>query len=295
MRAVKIFCGVLLGLFGLVVSLYLVGVAINWNDRQPSQEAGTFQRLIATRPAVPDADNAFVYQLGFAAPEDQDPAELGARRKAWLENFTPQTRSESDPLAGSVDLRSRASESIDTLLSECRNQDRQECAKLFQRLAGEWQAGAADALALDRYRTLLGYRQSREVIPLQPSAPIPGYGDIAYGHHLHLLTLLRSAQQGDFQAVHAGLVADSAYWRASKRDAQILISQMMAVAGLRNHFFFGNLVLRDVPADQVALVMPPDWQREFSVEERSMWLVMAGELAFNQHLLSGLAVGTSPI
>jgi len=60
---------------------------------------------------------------------------------------------------------------------------------------------------------------------------------------------------------------------------------MIAVAALRNHFFFSTLILRDLPSAQAGQAIPPDWSREFSLEERSMLRVMAGETMFLKPLL----------
>jgi hypothetical protein len=286
MKAVKILGGIVLGLFGLVVLLYLVGLAINWNDEPPSPEALAFQQLLDERPQVSDAQNAYVYGLGFAAAKDQDPVAVGARRMAWIEGFTLANRQQPDPAGEPLEMRSRAPAKVAGLDEQCRDGDRRSCADAFRELAGEWQPDEIESLALQRYHTLLGLRAWREVIPENVAAPLPSYAETIYAQRLYLLELLRKAKQGDAQAVRDGLNAESLYWRSAADNAQMLISQMIAVAGLRNHYFFGNLVLDTLPADKVASAVPPDWEREYSAEERSLRLVLAGELAFNKATLS---------
>ena len=140
-------------------------------------------------------------------------------------------------------------------------------------------------LALQRYRTLLGYRAWRDELPPHLSAPLPAYSVVLHGQRLHLLSLRQVAGQGEVAEVRAGLSADFEFWRGAQLNAETLISKMIAVAALRNHFFFSNLVLRRLPADQVMGAMPPDWQRPFSDEERSMLLVMGGELIYTKGIL----------
>ena len=108
-----------------------------------------------------------------------------------------------------------------------------------------------EMLALQRYRTLLGYRAWRDDLPPHLSAPLPAYGDVLHGQRLHLLSLRQLAGQGEVAEVRAGLSADFEFWRGAQLNAETLIAKMIAVAALRNHFFFSNLVLRRLPADQV--------------------------------------------
>ena len=114
---------------------------------------------------------------------------------------------------------------------------------------------------------------------------IAGLRGVLHAQRLHLLSLRQLAGQGKVAEVREGLIADVAYWRGAQLNAETLIAKMIAVAALRNHFFFSNLVLRRLPADQVMSAMPPDWQRPFSDQERSMLLVMGGELLFTKGIL----------
>ena len=142
-----------------------------------------------------------------------------------------------------------------------------------------------EMLALQRYRTLLAYALARRIAAafectiagLQRSSCMRSACTCCHSRQL--------AGQGKVAEVRAGLSADFDYWRGAQLNAETLIAKMIAVAALRNHFFFSNLVLRRLPADQVMSAMPPDWQRPFSDEERSMLLVMGGELLYTKGIL----------
>ena len=285
MKAAKVLGRIVLGFFGLVTLLYLVVLAVNWKDQPPSAAARKFEEMIAARPQVPARENAIVYLLGFNAQVDQDPYEVGARRLAWLETYTANTKLESDPLPDPLDLKSQGSPLIEPINKECGNDDRKPCAEAFEGIAREWQPTEMESLALQRYRTLLAHRAWRDVVPFHVAAPLPSYGDIMHAQRLYHLSLLQLAGPGKVDAVRNGLSADLAYWRGAARTSELLISRMIAVAAIRNHFFFANLVLRRLPADQVMQAVPPEWQREFSADERAMHRVMAGEWKFSQGAL----------
>ena len=84
----------LLGSLGCsVVLIFLVLVAINWNDRPPSAAARQFEQILAARPAVPGGRQCLrLSARASARPTDGDPVELGARRMAWLGNLRRQYR-----------------------------------------------------------------------------------------------------------------------------------------------------------------------------------------------------------
>ncbi len=285
MKVAKILARIVLGLFGLAILLYLVLLAVNWRDQPPSAAYRRLEQAVVARPAVPDGENAVVYLLGFSAPAGDNPREVGARRLAWLKSYTDQTTPETDPLQESLDLKSNGSAEMERLDKVCGNVDRQSCAEGFAHAAESWKPPDTEVLTLQRYRNLLGHRAWREVIPEQPSAPLPAYGGVLHAQRLHLLSLAQVAAQGNATEVRVGLAADFDYWRGAHLNAETLIAKMIAVAALRNHFFFSNLILRRLPADQVMIATPSDWQRAFSDDERSMLLVMGGELLFVKGIL----------
>jgi hypothetical protein len=174
---------------------------------------------------------------------------------------------------------------VEALAKDCGAEDRRTCADGFERAARGWQPTTTEAMALQRYRTLLGYRAWREVMPPHLSAPMPAYGDVMHAQRLYLLSLMQLAELGKVAEVRAGLGAEFAYWRAAQQNAETLIPKMIALAALRNHFFYSNLILRRLPADQVIDAVPPDWQRPFSDEERSLRLVMGGEALYMKSIL----------
>jgi len=287
MKAVKILVGIVLGLFGLAVLAILVGLLVNRHDRPPAPEAIAFQQLLDARPPIPHAENGYVYELGFRAPEDRDPREFGAWLFDWISDPAPVDE-QVDPLADWIELKAAASEPVAKLDETCRGDDRAACASSFLQFAEAWQPDATESLALRRYHTLLGYRAWREIVPTNMSDPLPAYADVLYGLRLNQLRLLQLARQRNVRAVREGLESESQYWRAAKAHAQTLISQMIAVAALRNHYFFGNLILRSLPADQASFAVPEDWRREYSPAERSMRLSLAGEYAITRRTLDEL-------
>ena len=57
-------------LVGSCILLYLVALAINWRDAEPSVAAQRMADFHLHRPAVRDDDNAYVFAMGFDVESD---------------------------------------------------------------------------------------------------------------------------------------------------------------------------------------------------------------------------------
>jgi hypothetical protein len=287
MKVVKVLGWLLLATLLLVVLIYLTLVAINWNDRPPSAAARQFEQIIADRPVVPAEDNALIYILGFGAPTDGDPVEVGTRRMAWLETYRYGIDLETDPLHAPLDFKNDGSPLVTHLLNACAQDiDRRQCASVFETVARDWLPTDLDALALRRYESLLTRRAWRDFVPQEAAAPTPDYGNAMHAQRLYLLRLAQWALQGRLDEVRDGLATDFAFWRTALPAADSIVGQMLAAAALRQHFTFSNLVMRILPAEHVTRAMPPDWSREFSPEERSMRRALAAETASMKRILA---------
>ncbi|HEX6397752.1 MAG TPA: hypothetical protein VFZ95_10025 [Steroidobacteraceae bacterium] len=281
MKALKILGWLLLATFLLVVLLYLVLVAINFKDRPPSAAVLQFEQIVAARPAVAADDNAAVYILGFGAPMDADPVDVGTRRMAWLETFDADTDSATDPLPTELSFQKEGSPVVSHLANACgQDADRLQCASVFESMVRAWQPNDMDALALRRYEALLTRHAWRDVPPAEATAPMPAYSNVTHAQRLYLLRLAQWAAQGRIAEVRAGLDADFAFWRTAIPAADTLVVRLISIVALRQHFSFANLILSRLPADQAMRAVPDDWRREFSTAERSMKRVMAGEMVF---------------
>jgi len=289
MRILKSTGWLLLGLITLVVLLYLIAVVINWRDAPRSAAAIRLDQIIAGRPAIPPTDNAAIYVLGFTAPPGVDPADMGARRMAHLEGLAAGKyvawKESDDPLHDPMSFEA-GSKMVARVKDACAwDEDRKACAEAIDLAVQEFRPDATDLLALQRYEALLTRHTWRDVVPLDLRAPLPPYAGVLHAQRLYMVRLAQDIAAGKVDAVRDVLNADAAFWRAALPSADNLIGQMIVVAGLRNHFFYAQHVLRKLPQDQIESAIPADWSREFSIQERSMLRVMAGECAFQIRVL----------
>lgn len=279
MKFLKVVGAILLGVIGLAVLLYVAGVAVNWRDQPPTAAALQMEKILGDRASVADRDNAFVYVLGFQAPAPEDPQVLGALRRDWLEDVNRDPKLiDGDPLKAGAGFNASRSQSSEHLAAHCGDShSRTECRDAF--IAAQSQPRLTlQELQLTRYRELLERRAWLEVVPQNPSTPLPAYGDIIEGQRLLFVDLATRAKSAPPAEIAAALRDDLRFWREVQGSADILITKMIAIAAIRQHFFFGTLVLREMRTGRAEVI--ESWGVPFSTEELSMRRAMAGELRF---------------
>jgi hypothetical protein len=278
MKVVKIIGVILLGLVGLAVLLYVIGIAVNWRDQPPSAAALEMKTILTDHPSVADEKNGFVYVMGFSVPASEDPQAAGVARMAWLAavNRDPGLI-DADPVKKDVDFEASKSRSMDRMRIACADSQASECRDAFLAAASQPRLLLQD-LQLARYRELLLRPAWREVVPLDIRVPMARYGDIIEGQRLFLVDLAARAKSSAPEELAEALRDDLAFWREAQKSADFLITKMIAVAAIRQHFYFGNLVLREMPAGQAPVL--ESWGVPFTAEELSMRRSMAGELWF---------------
>ena len=237
----------------VLVALPAIGllllVAINWRDQPPSADAERFDAMLRDRPALADAENAYVHLMRLTGPGD--PAYRDAR-----------------------------SADVDALSAAC--QEVTACADTLEKhpdvLSG-WLS--SEQWLLDRYRGMLhASRGWREPVPADLDAMFPAFGPARDAQELHLLDAWTRARAGDAGAVRDMLDRDLRFWRQVVASSDLLISKMVAAAAVERNFEWGAMALRSLPADAVDGAVPPSWREPITLSERSLMRALGGEWSF---------------
>jgi len=268
---------------GLGVAVYLIAVAINWRDQEPSAAAIQIVSLYRDRPALADEANAFIYVMGFSVAPHESPYRMGLRRTRWLEESNRQGHLDPkrDPLGKRPSLRLGRFHSINDFNTACRTEVEAACITAFQSsddVFRQWQA--SESWLLPRYRELIHYRGWREPVPFHLTAPLPPFGLVVDSQMLMFLDARVLAERGDYSGVRDLLEEDLAFWRRVLESSDTLISKMVATNSIKRHFELGNLVLRQIPPEHALSVMPAGWGIPISDSERSMRRCLVGEWLF---------------
>jgi hypothetical protein len=264
---------------GLAVALYLVAIAINWRDQPPSPDALRLRASYDDRPAVAERDNAYVYLLAIDAPLDADPYDLGARRLSWLRETAEQPFDyPGDPQTARLGYAS-TDPGVEQFLTKCATASR-DCADAFADsgfVRDQWLD--THAWLLQRYRALLDHAAWREEI-FGAARPWPNYAAPLAGQRLLLLEAKSLVDGGDIDGARSLLESDLRFWRMVLASSDLLITKMIAVAALRQHFAWGALALRGVPPELATTAEPEGWSQPMTAAELSLRRTLAGEWVF---------------
>jgi hypothetical protein len=246
----------------------------------PTAEQGRLLEVAANRPAVADGDNAWRYVLALPAPAGADLEAVSRSQIAWLEvvNRVGREKAGEDPLQDSPKPRDARSPGLSAITQACGTQKQAECiALLGSHSRAGWNAG--DEQLLTRYRVVLMRNGWREMLPMRGDIHFAPYADLIDGQKLYFIRLLEDAQESDAAMLRAAFQADLRFWRMLQANADLLISKMIGVAGIRQHYFFVNEILRRLPREIQRHAIPDEWRHATNGAELSMWRVAAGEYA----------------
>src|SRR5581483_607331 len=121
------------GTLGLVVVAYLALCLINWRDQPASESALRLAAVYRDRPAVSDADNGYVYAMGFAVARDVDPREAGVRRIAWVRSFSDDAQGPgaNDPVSSDPHYKATRAPRAQSISDACQRATR-ECTRALE-------------------------------------------------------------------------------------------------------------------------------------------------------------------
>jgi hypothetical protein len=278
------------GIVGLAMLLYLIVVAINWRDKEPSAAALRFESIYKDRPAIADSDNAYIFMMGFGVAPTEDPFAIGLKRKEWLTiaKHEVQLNLKDDPHPNSYDYKSNRTPETTKLLEHC-VPGKQTCAVEFDKsdaVLQDWLL--MDGWLLERYQTLLKFPAWLEPASYDVSEPLPAYAGVMDGQRLLLARAKVLARKNDVRGVRTLLEQDIRFWRMMLRSSDLLISKMIATAALNRHFELSNVILRQLSPTDAVQAMPNEWQTPISSTERSMLTVFGGEWMYSSRMLKTL-------
>jgi len=268
------------GPLAVIIFAYLVLLLINWRDQPPSAVALRLREEYRNRPSALDADNAFVYVMGFGAPPDADPREAGARRIEWIRTIPADAEypAPGDPVPGDESGMAARSLFGKKMSEECRTGAR-ECALVLEQSDDDsirsWIA--SEQWLLDRYLTLVRHPAWFESVPYDERAPLGSYSAVVDGHRLLLSRAYVLAAENNLSEVRTLLESDIRFWRQVLASSDILITKMIAVGALNRSYKLGNLAVRRLPVESQLAALPSGWTTPLTAAEQSLRRCLIGE------------------
>ncbi len=275
------------GALALIIGAFVTLLAINWRDRPPSAAAERLAATYRNRAPIPDADNAYVYAMGFFVAPDGDPREAGMRRIEWLRSLPGdlETPISEDPVPAYDAYKASRSAEVEKIIEACWR-IKPECAAALEGSEGTLRSWiSSEQWLLDRYRTLLRHPGWLEEIAPDPRAPFAVNNPLLEGQKLWLAQAYLLASENDAAAATQLLSDDARFWRGVLASSDLLVTKMVATVALTQTFAIGNLVLRRLPAESQLSALPLEWTKPFSIAERSLFRCMSGEWLYGLQLI----------
>lgn len=262
--------------------LTVIGLLLHeWWLSTPSEEAKKLEAIYQERRPLPDADNAWFDLYGFAAPAGEDPRAVGAQRIDWMKRVLGELNPvERDPGVNEFELKDHRSPVLVRITDACIRRPGLACSEAMKLNVDGAALSTLEPLLLPRYETLLQRAGVFALVEYDVSQPLPSYDLVMEAQRLLLLRLQDAARRGDVVTVRETLQRDHAFWRRMLATSEVLIDRMIAVAGIRQNFAFGNFAVRELPPEQQLAAIPPSWRTPFGGQELSLRRVMAAEYHF---------------
>lgn len=261
------------GLLG--VGLYLTALAVNRHDQPVSAEARELQGIHEALPAVADAENGYVYMLGFTAPQGSDARAAGAERAARLRAVGAEAAPSRASDRRQAAFPSLAAGQAEEAFTICPAGEQAACFEALREIedVGAWLDERAWILA--RYSRLLSHGRWREIgLPRSGPSPVRLLPALRAQQAWHL-EAWRRAGDHDAQGVREILREDVEFWRLVLADSLAAHSKLLATGALERHFAVANVVLQRLPAERVETAVPEAWRTPLTADERSMRRVLA--------------------
>jgi hypothetical protein len=275
----------LLSILAFTVCTYLILLAFNMKDSQISTAAARLQQYNNVRMQANNEDNAYIYAMGFTASKDEDPLAFGKKR---VEEINQRYATKPDSLLDKVSSPQNnllLSSELQQLTDACKVQGDKCLEALKVKAQVLPQLLVQQQWLLQRYQTLLTFKNWHESVPMSAVVPTPDYSLIARAHTLQMVQTWSLASQQQATAVNQQLTADIHFWRESLANADSLLSKLVITNIIKNHFGWANLILKQLSSDKIANATPQIWSIPLTEKERSILPALAGEWSFFNNML----------
>lgn len=234
-------------MLGTVATCYLLLLAINWQDEQPSAAARALQQRLHALAQLSQENDGYRYFASYTAP-----------KSLVVSSF------------------------LADLTRQCSGQ---KCQITLLTLQPQLATVIAEHQPLaDFYRRLQQFEYWYEPV-LATMDAIPSYQPLLQAQQLWLLKAWQAALQQDTAAVQSLLQQDLQFWRRTLAGNQLLIGKMVSVSAIKQHFDVADSILQQLPAAERVAAVPDSWQLAFDTPELSMQKVLAGEWAFGNMVI----------
>lgn len=267
---------ILLAPFIIALSVYGILLVANRNDQQPSQAYVLLTDKILKRQAIPENENAYVFLMGFSAPENESPLEYGRRItleiNEWISKNPYEYYEEKDQSGPKI------SKNLRTAIAACDGYDKTCIESLFVNRKNLENEIRDSQQLIQRYQELIAKPSWVETNIATLYTPFPPYAEVMDAQKVYLADAWLKSFGGHPEMARKAIEGDHIFWRMMLANTDTLIGKMIAVTALRRNYVIGSLAFISAP---LSASVPSSWGNEISESELSLEKVYGGELLFS--------------
>lgn len=265
-----------LPLAAVLLVLVLGALILRQRDEPISEASLRVSVMCQSRPPLADADNAYVYLLGFGAAPADSPLRLGQERMSRVRVAMSAPGGRPDALFAS---QHEAGEGH--AFQPCRtNAAGTVCEAVHLPTTAQTQAAlATHGWLLARYMALLAYPDWQEPIPVAGRLPPmpPDLPQVAQAQQLFLEMVALRFREAAHDEAREWLQRDLMFWRRVLARTESLALKRLAQQAVVRHFRLGHAALLAIPPESLPRALPSTWHVEMQVEERALGWSLIGE------------------
>ena len=268
----KVFKVMLLILLVLILTIFIINTPPF--DEEPLSD---ITKLLQPTPRVDELQNSFFGLMGLNAADDKEAVSTGIQLiQRYLDN---RDRHQLDEITREDYLQILGGENLDKHWEEqyqrCNSRVESHCVETIrQQIEKRPLTDSRLLFMLSRYDKIVKMKHYQDIQHLTFATPLPAYGTMLRLGQLKMVNSYLTRPTDEFLRT---LTLDLNFWRKMLSDSETLISQMVAIAAIRNdlHYLSNLIASKDLNEQQILLIQ--ELLRPISQEETNIVASFAGE------------------
>ncbi len=248
----------------------------------PSADFIELTKAYQNRPKIAPENNAFIYLVGLAVPEDTDPMAFGQKIIDWSnQKIANGSKSDTPEPKAAYSIGNDYANLMKKITCKIREKKPCTLAK-HQEFAREIIDNKA--ILLKRRQTLLTLPDYQNTMTIDLLASVPYYGSDIQLQQLALIDLWLNRNNYAPEKIKQALQKDYDFYLKQSANGLTLLEKMVALTGLQHNYYWLNEILKSVDSGRAAALIPRYLETPIPASALSMRMAYVGELQFYMSL-----------
>ncbi len=266
----------------LPICVYLLLLVINLIDSSPSNQVEIYQAQIDKSDRLITQnleDNAYIFSLGFDAPQGDSVIELGKARFTQQTTPTQQAsrailQADKTPLTLPLESCLSQEDFVDLCLSLLEDDELQTLLT-----KNRW--------LIERYQALINMSQWQDLSPNIVQIEHEANNQILLAQKLYLLDLYAQAKTLNSTFISEALNDEMLFWKNLSEQTHKLVFKMISNSAMLVNMQLGEMIIV-AAQDNQTIALPNSWQQPLSSSVFSFEQIKLGEWQYASHMMANM-------